>query len=815
VDKGSDSERTIGVDSLEAGGVSLGPLPFKAAKLRVEPVGVVPIVELTADGDRSHSGVACGTLGWQQGETWRLTVIVKACFDMSTPTMSWAEAEPIATRERRYRGNPMAHVVASNDLVPWRDRVDVTLAGHAYAPAGQTATEMKVRLALRREGTTLLDKALHVVASVKGAAQEPFERMRLSYERAFGGLGAADNPIGCGAGGDTEQPNISHPEQPEKPAGFGPISEGWPLRKRLLRGADKPKLSGGSLRLPDPFDWSYFQAAPADQQLAQLHGDESIVLEGMSAQHARIEATLPQVSAAGAVFGLTPNDEPWPLDLHIDGLHIDAETLRCAVTWRAAVEIGNEAVLPGLLVAVGVTDSGWQLGLPTERPSWDPSSVRSTPDTSLFSDDDPEDSQAGKTLDIHAFQAAPKPITPFVESSLATPIVTAPAVAQPDDEEIGAGTLAIPSERFLAGLSVEVPPSQPSAPSPSDAARPVVVPRAPGSAASPVSPPSAQTDVGHRAEPDDDEEVGSGTLGILPEQLSDALGAGAAPFDVASPSSRTGGAPSAPTSGLPFTPSAPSAPSAPSSGLPFSRTVPAASSSASPPVPSGAVPPAVAPTAPPPAAPAAASPWAAQAGSSARPATMLSPVYPTAPVAEATPPSVPTVPLEGKAPDVPQRVEPPADAAVIEPEAEDETLQPHDRIDIALFGVIMAHFAEGTESRGAVFDEHQVDATDWAQAELHCNKEMDVELAAGNRQPRDAFDEAYVAAWEQIRETPFGPAEYAAIVKANDAGQLAQALKAEGLKRTTWMRVRRVWKVRLKKDAELSRAVQQALEEQP
>ena len=162
MDEGSDSERTIGIDSLNAGRASMGGLPFKAGKPRVEPVGVVPIVELSADGEHGAAGIACGTLGWQRGEQWQLTVIVKACFAMSTPTMSPAAAEPIATKEQCHRGNPMAHVVTSNDMVPWRDRVDVTLCGHAFAPAGQTVTEMKVRLALRREQTALLDKCLQV-----------------------------------------------------------------------------------------------------------------------------------------------------------------------------------------------------------------------------------------------------------------------------------------------------------------------------------------------------------------------------------------------------------------------------------------------------------------------------------------------------------------------------------------------------------------------------------------------------------------------------------------------------------------------------
>src|SRR5262249_48066473 len=135
-------------------------------------------------------------------------------------------------------------VEAATDLAPYLPRCDVTLTGHAHAPGGCSASS--VRLALYRGTRPLLHKTLHVYGDRAGrSVPQPFTRMPLVYERAFGGPGIAGNPVG------SELPNIVSPADPAKPAGFGPISRFWPARRRLLGKLDRRVLEAPIAEIPD------------------------------------------------------------------------------------------------------------------------------------------------------------------------------------------------------------------------------------------------------------------------------------------------------------------------------------------------------------------------------------------------------------------------------------------------------------------------------------------------------------------------------------------------------------------------------------
>ncbi len=446
---------THGADPQQA--VPSEALPFVEHATRPEPIGFVPIVEIPGDEKSTAGRLACGTLAWRHEESWRLTVVLKATFDMSRSPMTLVAPEPIALQDRHHRGNPMAHVVVANDLAPYRPHSDITVAGHACAPSGTTVSELDVRLAVRRGTNTLLDKHLRVVGTTRDGAPQPFDRIRISYDRAFGGLGCAANPIGCGAGGDAERPNVLDLRDPETPGGFGATSEGWPQRKKLLGGAPKPTIAGASMTVADSVDWGYFQTAPADQQVAYLSGDETFILEGLSPDLPVIETSLPEVCATGSVFGLTSYDESAPLELHLDTVHLDSDAMRCSLAWRAVVPVEAEGLLPGLLVAAGLTIDGWQLGLPDERP---PAPAPDHPSTQRAGADWKSDfsaeagstaasEAAGATMGIGAIHGIQAPVTPFRSSS--PPSSRGPASGYgssppPDSSQ----TLAVPLDELMA-----------------------------------------------------------------------------------------------------------------------------------------------------------------------------------------------------------------------------------------------------------------------------------------------------------------------------------------------------------------------------
>jgi uncharacterized protein YjbI with pentapeptide repeats len=184
----------------------------------------------------------------------------------------------------------------------------------------------------------------------------PFTSIPLTWERAFGGSSFKQNPCGrgiepiavAGAGDVLFAPNVEHPDQmmtspsnrPD-PASFAPLASSWPQRMKNLGTYDGQWLRERWPWLPDDFDWSYFNTAPQDQRFEGFfRGNETIVLEGMNADHPRIETALPSLRPRWfmrqrvqdrLVFGEIP--------LKLDTLFIDAGKMRIVLLWRGVVSI--------------------------------------------------------------------------------------------------------------------------------------------------------------------------------------------------------------------------------------------------------------------------------------------------------------------------------------------------------------------------------------------------------------------------------------------------------------------------------------------
>src|SRR5205814_292801 len=102
----------------------------------------------------------------------------------------------------------------------------------------------------------------------------PFLVMPLVYEVAAGGPRVPENPAGV-AEAPGRWANLVDPRNPGRPAGFGPVSPRWQGRRRLLS-VDAAILDAPIPDLPGEFAWAFFNAAPDDQRLDFLRGDEWI-----------------------------------------------------------------------------------------------------------------------------------------------------------------------------------------------------------------------------------------------------------------------------------------------------------------------------------------------------------------------------------------------------------------------------------------------------------------------------------------------------------------------------------------------------------
>ncbi len=299
---------------------------------------------------------SAGTLLFRWGGAPYLTVVAKiACGLVPGGTMRRLDAPELIATELHHRDNPTRTIRATPDLVPYLPRVDVLFTGHVHPPAGRSVASMPVRLAVQGEGT-FLDKTLLVHGKRSGGAASPLASSPLVYERAFGGIGFPDNPHGTGFAPDTPLPDIEVPGKPGEVAGFGPLSRTLRCRRSLLRGVTRRELDRPSPEVPADFDWAYFQAAPRDQQVDDLRGDERILLEGLHPQHESLWSGLPKVHGAARVFGLV-FDNPYShqvVDLRVDLVHVDGEAETVSLVLRAVIPIEDERSLPSVRALAGV-----------------------------------------------------------------------------------------------------------------------------------------------------------------------------------------------------------------------------------------------------------------------------------------------------------------------------------------------------------------------------------------------------------------------------------------------------------------------------
>jgi hypothetical protein len=479
---------------------------------------------LGADAVTSLPGTTVAAMAWRSEGRLHITVIAKATFAF-VPEAPMARVDPqeMIRAEVHHEHNPGRSVRLTTDFVPGLGRADVLFTGSAYAHGGPTVSRT-VRLALFDGRRALLDKRLLI------RDRAGFERMPIVYERAGAGLDAQENPVAPFG----VEPSIVDPSNPQRPAGLGPISRAWPARRRLLGATPRKALDGPIAEIPPGFDWSYFQAAPPDQRVDFLRGDEWIVLEGLHPRAPILRTRLPEARGHAWIHGLAAFGIPkgQPLALRADMLRIDGDEQRCTVVWRHSFPVAGEAALAAVRIVVRTTLAGEEPEDPPPEPparvaaplSGSPAreSVAKPPDSTLVLGD------AGATLALPSVSTPALPAAPAMPFQAASP---------------GAGG-GIP--RVAA---VDPPPSRP--PTDTIAMMGEDWPAAPALPFDePIEAPTERIRVKPRSEPN--VEGPGATLRLDAAEVAAAMRARVAPFPLAAPGEAPG-APTAPIPGAPWT----------------------------------------------------------------------------------------------------------------------------------------------------------------------------------------------------------------------------------------------------------------------
>jgi uncharacterized protein YjbI with pentapeptide repeats len=274
----------------------------------LKPLALDTLVSRTADG------------------AFHLTIIAKLAFDLTG-----ALIDPEAIRGDVLNEGGRSLRVAS-DFVPRRARADVTFAGTAHSDL--------VRVVVApRAGAPLLDKTLRIVGAP----------VAVTYEHAFGGGGSKTNPVG------TTTPQILDATHDKRTAGLGPVPSTWWWRSQLLGEHDVAAIE--SLQaIPRDLDFAFFNAAPPDQQIRFLAGDETIVLSGLVPE-GDVRCVLPGLRAHARF------DER-EVALVADALFIDGDARRVTLTFRGQVAIDVEHPGGRVVATLAAIDEEPSWGLP-------------------------------------------------------------------------------------------------------------------------------------------------------------------------------------------------------------------------------------------------------------------------------------------------------------------------------------------------------------------------------------------------------------------------------------------------------------------
>jgi uncharacterized protein YjbI with pentapeptide repeats len=238
-----------------------------------------------------------------------------------------------------------------SDFSIFKPRADVMLVGDAHVPAGVQVTRVQMRVGKHSWELAVIGDR-HWDGSVPSSPQA-FKTMPLTWERALGGTLSADNPVGRGYKTGTLLPNLERLGQlvtskrdTPRPVCFAPISPKWRARASKLGKYDKSWLETRWPFFPADFDYAYFNAAPIEQQVPYLAGDETFHVTGVQPNGGVLEGRLP--GKRPHVFALksaAAGGELLALQMNLDTLLIDANGKTLTLVWRGLLEVADREAL--------------------------------------------------------------------------------------------------------------------------------------------------------------------------------------------------------------------------------------------------------------------------------------------------------------------------------------------------------------------------------------------------------------------------------------------------------------------------------------
>lgn len=294
--------------------------------------------------------------------------VAKASFDIGGfGKLTLADApKPVLFADEWYAEPAKSSIRYAADTLPYVFGTEIVLHGFAYPEKqGDTTGYVGVQVGAFRKVIQVFGQRhwIHSVAATFISAPQPYYKIPIQYEYAYGGLDETHpnpknhaieprNPVGMSFfAKDTqkvlhqslvpffETPNqwLKSPDARPQPAGFGFIGAHWQPRQSFGGTYDKKWQETRQPLLPSDFDRRFFHAVPLDQITPKpLLGGEPIVVLGASPEY-MWRFNMPRYAPkASIIFKKRPAEN---LALSLGRILIDADKRQLILSWYASATI--------------------------------------------------------------------------------------------------------------------------------------------------------------------------------------------------------------------------------------------------------------------------------------------------------------------------------------------------------------------------------------------------------------------------------------------------------------------------------------------
>ncbi len=288
-----------------------------------------------------------------------LTLVAKGTFRL-VPDGTATPLEPEDLSGDEYEGDDVySFLRTASDVDPFKPLADLLFFGTAYPPKPAPVCEVTFSVGNWTKTLNVVGDRIRKrkLIGYTHPDPEPFTQMPLTWKNTYGGEGFRQNPVGKGrtkekaADGTTiiRMQNIGTPGQEKSsafghpdPTGFGAVSMFWPQRGKFTGTYNKKYMETHWPGLPEDFDWRFWNAAPEDQQVPYLVGNEKLSFRNLHPEKSNFKAGLPGIRVRAfleeAKKGKTEVRE---LRMNLDTLSVRMDEEKMTLAWRTVTDIST------------------------------------------------------------------------------------------------------------------------------------------------------------------------------------------------------------------------------------------------------------------------------------------------------------------------------------------------------------------------------------------------------------------------------------------------------------------------------------------